>query len=322
MKYAWIEKHRQTYSTTMMCELLSVSRSGLNAARVRPPSKRALGDERLIKQIRDSQRKHRGRYGRRRMTTEVCEAQGRQVNHKRVGRVMREHGLQSHKRRRFRVVTTDSKHAHPVAPNVLGRDFEATAPNQKWLADMTYVPTKEGWLYLALVLDLYARKLVGWAMSETMPQELTLNALDVALGWRDPDAGLVHHSDRGSQYAAKDYRKKLKARGITVSMSRKGDCWDNAPMESVNGTLKVECVHDVHFETREQARQAIVEYIGYYNTERRHSSLGNIAPAEFERRWRAGIEPKEQGLALVRHRVIHRRPVPGSSQATEPAVRG
>jgi transposase InsO family protein len=173
---------------------------------------------------------------------------------------MREHGLQSHKRRRFRVVTTDSKHAHPVAPNVLQRDFEATGPNQKWLADMTYVPTDEGWLYVALVLDLYARKLVGWAMSETMPQELTLCALDVALGWRDPDAGLVHHSDRGSQYAAKEYRKKLAARGITVSMSRKGDCWDNAPMESVNGTLKVECVHGVHFETREQARQAIVEY--------------------------------------------------------------
>ena len=286
MKYAWIEKHRQTYSTTMMCELLSVSRSGLNAARIRAPSKRAHDDEQLIKQIRDSQRKHRGRYGRRRMTTEVSEAQGRPVNHKRVARVMREHGLQSHKRRRFRVVTTDSKHAHPVAPNVLGRDFEATAPNQKWLADMTYVPTREGWLYLALVLDLYARKLVGWAMSETMPQELTLCALDVALGWRDPDAGLVHHSDRGSQYAAGDYRKKLKARGITVSMSRKGDCWDNAPMESANGTLKVECVHDEHFETREQARLAIVEYIGYYNTQRRHSSLGYIAPAEFERRWR------------------------------------
>jgi putative transposase len=322
VKYAWIEKHRQTYSTTMMCDLLSVSRSGLNAARARPTSKRAQNDEQLVKQVRDFQRKHRGRYGRRRMTTEVSEAQGRAVNHKRVARVMREHGLQSHKRRRFRVVTTDSKHAHPVAPNVLGRDFEATAPNQKWLADMTYVPTKEGWLYLALVLDLYARKLVGWAMSETMPQELTLSALDVALGWRDPDAGLVHHSDRGSQYAAKDYRKKLKARGITVSMSRKGDCWDNAPMESVNGTLKVECVNDVHFETRDEARQAIVEYIGYYNTERRHSSLGNIAPAEFERRWRAGINPKEQALALVRHRVTHRRPVSGSSQATEPAVRG
>jgi len=199
VRYAWIEKHRRTYATTMMCELLSVSRSGLNAAGVRAPSKRANDDEQLLEQIRDAQGRHRGRYGRRRMTTEISEAQGRPVNEKRVARVMREHGLQSHKRRRLRVVTTDSKHAHPVAPNVLERDFEATAPNQKWLADMTYVPTKEGWLYLALVLDLYARKLVGWAMSETMPQELTLSALDVALGWRDPDAGLVHHSDRGSQ---------------------------------------------------------------------------------------------------------------------------
>lgn len=322
MKYAWIEKHRQSYSATLMCELLSVSRSGFNAARGRAPSRRAQDDEHLVKQIRAAQGKHRGRYGRRRMTTEVSQAQGRPVNHKRVARVMREHGLQSHKRRRFRVVTTDSKHAHPVAPNVLKRDFAATAPNQKWLADMTYVPTKQGWLYLALVLDLYARKLVGWAMSETMPQELTLSALDVALGWRDPGAGLVHHSDRGSQYAAKDYQGKLKARGITVSMSRKGDCWDNAPMESVNATLKVECVNDAHFETREQARQAIIEYIGYYNTERRHSSLRNMTPAEFERRWRAGIKPKEKRLALCGHRVTHRRPVPGSSQATEPAARG
>ena len=322
MKYAWIEQHRLTYSTTMMCELLSVSRSGLNAARHRPPSARSIDDEALVKQIRESQRRHRGRYGRRRMTTEVSEAQGRAVNHKRVARVMREHGLQSHKRRRFRVVTTDSKHAHPVAPNVLERDFKATAPNQKWLADMTYVATDEGWLYLALVLDLYARKLVGWAMSETMPQELTLCALDVALGWQDPDAGLVHHSDRGSQYAAKDYQRKLKARGITVSMSRKGDCWDNAPMESVNGTLKAECVHDEHFKTREQARQVIVEYIGYYNTERRHSSLGNMAPTEFERRWRAAIKLDDRREAPVRQRVTHRRPVTGSSQATEPAVRG
>lgn len=321
MKYAWIEQHRLHYPTTMMCELLSVSRSGLHAARQRAPSKRATDDQALVKQIRQAQHQHRGRYGRRRMTTEVSEVQGRPVNHKRIGRLMREHGLQSHKRRRWRVVTTDSRHAHLVAPNVLERDFKAAAPNQKWLADLTCVPTDEGWLYVALVLDLFARKLVGWAMSDTMPQELTLCALDVALGWRDPAAGLLHHSDRGSQYAAQDYQKKLAARGITVSMSRKGDCWDNAPMESVNGTLKVECVHDVHFETREQARQAIVEYIGYYNTERRHSSLGNIAPAEFERRWRAGIKVNHK-RALARPRVTHRRPVPGSSQATQPAVRG
>ena len=144
----------------------------------------------------------------------------------------------------------------------------------------SYVPTDEGWLYVALVLDLFARKIVGWAMSDTMPQELTLATLWVALGWRDPDAGLVHHSDRGSQYAANDYRAVLKARGIMVSMSGKGDCWDNAPMESANGAVKVECVNDEHFKTRAEAERVIVEYIGYYNTERRHSALGYVSPAE------------------------------------------
>ncbi len=187
---------------------------------------------------------------------------------------------------------------HPVAPNVLERDFEATAPNQKWLADLTYIPTDEGWLYLALVLDLFSRKLVGWAMSETMPQELTLAALWVALGWRDPGPGLLHHSDRGSQYAAGNYRKVLRARGITVSMSRKGDCWDNAPMESANGTVKVECVHGEHFRTRVEAQQALVEYIGYYNTERRHSSLGNLSPAAFEQRWHGASSQPSAGVPL------------------------
>lgn len=306
-----------------MCELLGVSRSGLYAARARGPSQRALDDERLVEQIRQAQRKHRGCYGRRRMTDEVRDMHGGVVNHKRVGRLMREHGLQSHKRRRHRVCTTDSRHAHPVAPNVLRRNFTATAPNQKWLADITYVPTDEGWLYLALVLDMYARKIVGWAMSEAMAQQLTLSALEKALGWRNPGAELVHHSDRGSQYAAGAYRDKLQALGITVSMSRKGDCWDNAPMESCNGTVKVECVNDVHFETREQARQAIVEYIGYYNTERRHSALGNIAPVEFERRWYAAQQGGgEQPPCKGHPRVTHRRPPPGSSQAAELAVRG
>lgn len=288
MKYAWIEQHRQIYPITLMCELLSVSRSGLNAARARQLCKHSGEDKQLVELIRCAQHKHRGCYGRRRMTPEISEVMGRKINHKRIARLMREHGLQSHKRRRFRVVTTDSRHTHPLAPNVLERDFEALAPNQKWLADMTYVPTDEGWLYLALVLDLYARKLVGWAMSATMHEALTLQALDVALGWRDPKPGLVHHSDRGSQYAAKQYREKLQALGITVSMSRKGNCWDNAPMESANGTLKVECVHDSHFATREQAMREIVEYIGYYNTERRHSSLDYLTPAKFELRCKAG----------------------------------
>jgi transposase InsO family protein len=290
VKYAWIEAHRDSYSVTLMCQLLGVSRSGVHAARVRPASARAQTDAQLTHEIRRWQRKHRGRYGRRRMTREVRAAVEQPINDKRVGRLMRQHDLQSRKRRRFRVVTTDSKHGHPVAPNVLARAFAATAPNQTWLADITYVRTGEGWLYLALVLDLYSRKFVGWAMSESMPQELTLAALQMALGWRDPPAGLMHHSDRGSQYAAGDYRKVLAARGITVSMSRKGDCWDNAPMESANGTVKVECVHGVHFKTRAEAAQALVEYFGYYNTDRMHSSLGYLTPSEFERRWRAENE--------------------------------
>jgi transposase InsO family protein len=290
VKYAWIEAQRDSYSVTLMCQLLGASRSGLHAARVRPTSARTQSDARLLEEIRRRQHKHRGRYGRRRMRREVSAALGESINEKRVGRLMREGDLQSRKRRRFRVVTTDSKHAHPVAPNVLARDFEATAPNQKWLADLTYVPTAEGWLYLALILDLFSRKFVGWAVSDSMAQDLTLEALHMALGWRDPPDGLVHHSDRGSQYAAGDYRKVLAARGITVSMSRKGDCWDNAPMESANGTVKVECVHGAQFKTRAEAAQAIVEYLGYYNTARLHSSLGYLTPSEFERRWRAENE--------------------------------
>lgn len=287
MRYAWIEAHRDSYHVTMMCELLGVSRSGLHAARVRPASKRAQRDAQLTEEIRRRQRKHRGRYGRRRMHRELNTHRGEAINEKRVGRLMREADLQSRKRRRYRVVTTDSKHAHPIAPNVLARDFAATAPNQKWVADLTYVPTAEGWLYLALILDLFSRKFVGWALSDSMAQDLTLQALQMALGWRDPPDGLLHHSDRGSQYAAREYRKVLAARGIAVSMSRKGDCWDNAPMESANGTVKVECVHGAQFRTRAEAAQAIVEYLGYYNTERIHSSLGYLTPSEFERRWRA-----------------------------------
>lgn len=285
VKYAWIEAHRDSYSVRLMCELLGVSRSGVHAARVRPVSARAQTDVQLTEQIQRQQQRHRGRYGRRRMTREVRAAVGQPINEKRVGRLMRQHDLQSRKRRRFRVITTDSRHGYGVAPNVLAREFAATAPNRKWLADLTYVPTAEGWLYLALVLDLYSRKFVGWAMSESMPQALTLEALHMALGWRDPPAGLLHHSDRGSQYAAGDYRKVLAARGITVSMSRKGNCWDNAPMESANGTVKVECVHGVRFKTRAEAAQALVEYFGYYNTERMHSALGYLTPSEFERRW-------------------------------------
>jgi putative transposase len=285
VKYAWIEAQRDSYSVTLMCQLLGVSRSGEHAARVRGAAARAQANAQLLEEIGWRQAKHRGRYGRRRMHREVRAAWGEPINEKRIGRLMRAAGLQCRKRRRFRVVTTDSRHAHPIAPNVLARDFSASAPDQKWLADLTYVPTAEGWLYVALVLDVFSRKLVGWALSDSLAQDLTLAALHMALGWRHPAAGLMHHSDRGGQYAAHDYRRVLAARGITVSMSRKGDCWDNAPMESVNATVKVECVHGEEFQTRAEAAQVLVEYFGYYNTERSHSSLGYLEPAEFERRW-------------------------------------
>lgn len=290
MKYAWIDAHRDSYEVLMMCRLLGVSRSGWYAARGRQPSARAQGDQRLLEQIRQCQEQHRGRYGRRWMHRQLCAERAEPLNEKRVGRLMREANLQCRLRRRFRVVTTQSEHEYGVAPNVLAREFSATAPNQKWLADLTYVPTAEGWLYVALVLDAFSRKLVGWALSDSLGQELTLEALQMALGWRNPPAGLVHHSDRGVQYAAHAYRSVLASRGITVSMSRKGNCWDNAPMESVNATIKLECVHRARFRTRAEVARELVEYFGYYNTERLHSSLAYRTPSEYERRARHAVQ--------------------------------
>jgi transposase InsO family protein len=286
VKYAWIEVHAALWPIEVMCRMLEVSASGYFEARCRAPggTPRQAADAATAARMAVIQKHHRGRYGRRRMRRALRQA-GDLVNHKRVSRLMREHGLQSRMRRRFRVVTTDSRHSHPIAQNVLARDFAADAPNRKWLTDITYVGTDEGWLYCAFVQDLFSRQIVGWAMDAQMPQELTQTALRMALGLRAPAPGLMHHSDRGSQYAAQDYRAILAARHIVVSMSRRGDCWDNAPMESFNGTLKVECVYPTRFATRDAARQALIEYIGYYNTERMHSSLDYATPAAFEQRW-------------------------------------
>jgi transposase InsO family protein len=283
VKYAWIGAERASFPITRMCVLLAVSRSGFYAWQRRPLSARARSDDELAVLLRACHARHRGKYGRPRLTRDLREA-GYRVNHKRVRRLMLREGLQARRPRRH-VRTTDSRHSLPVALNLLARDFRAVAPNQKWVADITYVATDEGWLYVALVMDLFSRRLVGWAMSDRIDTRLTADALALALGMREPPLGLLHHSDRGSQYCAHDYRKVLDNRGVTVSMSRRANCYDNASIESANGTMKVERVYDEHYATRQQAIDDLIEYIGYYNTERRHSALDYDSPVQFERRW-------------------------------------
>jgi putative transposase len=212
-------------------------------------------------------------------------AEGQSVSRKRIERVMRRHGIRAQTPRRYRVCTTDSKHSLPVAANLLEQNFVAAKPDQIWLADITYIPTGEGWLYLAVILDLFTRKLVGWAMREHMRAELTIAALTMAIQRRRPGPGLIHHSDRGSQYAAGDYRKILQAAAITQSMSRKANCWDNAPMESFFGTLKTELVHQCEYPDRDAARRDLFAYIeGYYNRRRIHSAIGYITPEQADRK--------------------------------------
>jgi putative transposase len=263
VKYAWINSHRDRLCVSSMCRLLGVSKSGLHAWRVRAPSQRSQDDARLVQELRVRHARHRGKYGRPRLTADLREA-GFRVNHKRVHRLMRREGLHAKPPRRF-VRTTDSRHGFAPAPNVLEQRFEAAAPDRVWLADITYVATDEGWLYVAIVMDLFSRKFVGWAMSAHIDTELTRSALTLALGTRRPGKQLLHHSDRGCQYCATDYRKQLADAGIAVSMSRRANCYDNAPMESANGTLKVERVHDQHYATRQQAIDDLTAYFGYYN---------------------------------------------------------
>jgi putative transposase len=205
-----------------------------------------------------------------------------ECNHKRVARLMRLEGLYG-RRKRHKVRTTDSQHPYPVAPNLLNREFEADAPNEKWVADITYIPTREGWLYLSVVMDLYSRKIIGWSMSAQITADLVENALRMALYERQPDPGLLHHSDRGVQYASEQVRLILAAHQITVSMSRTGNCYDNAAMESFFSSLKCEWVHHQDYKTRMEASRDIFDYIaGFYNNARRHSTLGYLSPSEFE----------------------------------------
>jgi transposase InsO family protein len=281
MRYRFIGVERTNYPITILCRVLQVSSSGYYAFMARGPSARALANEELLAEIKEIHVESRGTYGSPRMYRELI-AKGRVVSPGRVERLMRNNEITARRKRRFKV-TTDSKHNMPVADNTLDRGFAVERPDRKWAGDITYIWTREGWLFLAVILDLFSRRVVGWAMDHRIDRRLVLSALDMALTVRRPSEQLLHHSDRGSQYASKDYRSRLEDAGITCSMSRKGDCWDNAVVESFFGTLKQELVHRNDFETRAEARSAIFEYIEvFYNRWRRQSYLGYMSPAEFE----------------------------------------
>jgi putative transposase len=285
VKYACISRYESEFPITLMCRLLEVSRSGWYAWRSRTPSQRAVANERLRLEIRVVHRASRCRYGSPRVFQELRN-RGVPCSENRVARVMAADGIRAKKRRRFRV-TTDSNHDAAVSDNTLNRRFEvgqATGADRVWVGDVTYVPTREGWLYLAVVLDVATRMVVGWSLQESLDRSLVLNALRSALNRRQPGAGLLHHSDRGVQYVSADYQALLKAHDIRSSMSRKGNCWDNAVAESFFATLEWELIEDADWSKRSEARTAIFEYIeAWYNRARLHSSLGYKTPEEFDR---------------------------------------
>ena len=282
MRFRTIEDLRERYPVRILCDAFDVSSSGYYAWRQRPDSPRKTANRALLSDIRRLHGQHRGRYGVPRIHA-ALRAEGRTVSRGRVERLMRRHGIQARRRHAFRVCTTDSRHDLPVAANLLDRDFSPTAPNRAWAGDITYVPTAEGWLYLAVILDLFSRKVVGWAMRDHLRTELPLAALTMAIQRQRPPPGLIHHSDRGSQYAAGDYRKTLKNNAMVQSMSRKANCWDNAPVESFFGSLKAELVCGQRYPSCEVAKRALFAYIeGYYNRVRLHSALHYITPEQAE----------------------------------------
>ena len=282
MRYRFIEDHRRRWPVALQCEILRVSRSGYYGWRRRAPSASRRRREALAAEIRQVHAESRAVYGAPRVHAELA-ARGRVCDRKTVAKLMKQQGIRSRSRKRFRPRTTDSNHRRPVAPNVLDREFRPESANRSWAADITYVPTAEGWLYLAAVLDLYSRKVVGWSMSSAIDSRLVVDALEMAVARQRPAAGLLVHSDRGVQYASEHYQRTLARHGLVCSMSRLGNCWDNAPMESFFATLKTELVHHERYATRDQARQSVFEYLEvFYNRVRRHSALGYVSPNDFE----------------------------------------
>ena len=281
MKFEFIRVEKALYPVTVLCAVLEVARSGFYAWLSRAASARARSDSQLAVEVAATHKRSRGRYGSPRVHADL-RARGVRVSKKRVARLMREIGLRARRTRRF-VATTNSRHLEPVAPNVLARNFETDAPNEAWASDVTFIQTNEGWLFLAVVIDLFSRRVVGWATSAKNDTALTLAALTLAVRRRKPNAGLVHHSDRGSTYAADEYRRALASSGIIASMSRAGDCWDNAVVESFFSTLKHELVDTKPYATRAAATELLRDYIEtFYNLARRHSYLEYVSPIEFE----------------------------------------
>ena len=282
MKFAFIKEHLRPYPLEIVCEVLQVSRSGYYAWLERPESARAKRRKDLAVKVQAIHQENRGVYGSPRVYQALAAA-GESVCENTVAKVMREQEIRAKTKRKFVPRTTDGNHGQPVADNLLDRQFAAELPNLKWAVDITYIPTGEGWLYLAGVIDLCSRRIVGWSMADHMRTDLVSDALSMAVVRRGPDEGLLHHSDRGVQYASEDYQYLLQSHRMEPSMSGKGDCWDNACMESFWATLKNELVNHERYATREQARQSIFEYIEvFYNRKRLHSSLGYLSPEEFE----------------------------------------
>jgi putative transposase len=285
MKYAWIEAHRKAYELSDLCRALIVSVSGYRAwKRGGKPTRKRLTDAQMLALIRAIDVEFKGAYGSPRVTEEL-RARGFPASKARVERLMRDNAIRARHKRRYKA-TTDSKHTLPVAPNLLERNFTPTAPNQAWSADLTYIWTDEGWLYLAVVLDLFNREVVGWSIKPRMTTDIVIDALTMAWFRRKPAPGLIHHSDRGSQYASHAFRARLNEYGMLCSMSRRANCWDNAPTESFFNSLKNERVHGARYATRAEAETDLFDYIEpFYNRRRRHSTLGYASPVRFLEDW-------------------------------------
>lgn len=281
MRFRFVAENRGTFKVGRICDIVGVSRSGFYAWLRRPESPRKAENQQLVTKIRLIHGQSRKSYGAPRIHRELKE-QGVPCSKNRVARLMRREGIKAKTPRKFKA-TTDSKHNLPVAPNLLDQRFDIIEPNKVWLADITYVATEEGWLYLAGIMDLGSRRIIGWSMDKQMSRTLTIEALRMALGTRADVQGVMHHSDRGSQYASEDYQKLLRSEGMICSMSRKGNCYDNAVMESFFGTIKTECLYDFRFRSREEARRIIFDYIEiFYNRQRRHSALDYVSPCNYE----------------------------------------